>query len=173
MRGEGLGGGMRLLLVLLTALLAAYLPAKFIVGWSSPDLASALGTPYLRSLPVATLTVVTITVALHSLLMIVVVRQVWDLAKVFQTGVFFSKKNVIGIRRIGILLLLISALGVVAPIVAILSVWLSGRPIQFDRIWAQIFNLPVGMLVCGLLSLILARAFSRALKMANEAKFTV
>ncbi len=174
MQSDRIGSGMRILLVVMTAFLALYLPAKYVLAWGAPELAAALGIPYLHDLPVATVVVVNVTVIIHSLLMIVVVRQVWQLAKVFRTGIFFSQENVIRIRRIGRYLILISALGVLAPLSAILSVLLSGRPVQFDTAVAQIlFNFPAGTLVCGLLALIIARAFDRGAKMATEAEFTV
>lgn len=164
---------MRIAIVALTIFLALAQPLRFAVAFISPVGAAAVGSPHLHALPAATIVVITIAVLLHSLLMVLVVREMWKLAKVAEEGTFFTKENVAGIRRIGIYLIVTSVLDVIALAMAIASIILAGREMDPVRVSGQIFNLPAAVLLCGLLSLVIARAFDRALKMQREAKYTV
>lgn len=165
--------GMRALVTILTVLMAASTPARLLLAYVSREYAAAVGAPYIQALPPPTLAVIAISATLYSILMVVVVTKVWKLSKVIHTGEFFSKENVVTIRRAGFYLITISALGVLSIAVAVLSLALSGRPLDPGRLWGQVFNLPFGTLLCGILSLVIARAFERALMLDKEARFTV
>ena len=173
MKQGNFGGGMRVAIVALTAFLALSQPLRFGLASTNSKMAAAVGSPHLHALPAATIGVVAIAVLLHSLIMIMIVREIWKLAKVVEGGAFFTKENVASVRRVGVYLISTSALDVAALGMAIASMALSGRQLDPHGIFGQIFNLPVALLLCGLLSLVIARAFNHALKMQREAKYMV
>lgn len=173
MKQDDMKGGMRAAIVVLTALLAIATPLQYALASLSPSLADAVGAPYLYKLPNATLVVVIVTVGLSSILTIMVVREIWRVARAIERGAIFTKDNTASIQRVGIYLIVNGALDVVARALALTSIQLSGLKVSTPVVLGQFFHLPIATLICGLLGLVIARAFRRAQQMAQEAKYTV
>jgi|GEM_PF-3825001 len=173
MESKPLSTPAKLALTALTLFIAATPPMTMLLAWLRPDAAPLLGWPVLRSLPAVTILIAVVIVLLQSALMILVVARTWKVVTCFGKGIFFSRTVVTSIRSIGINLLVIAVLRLLATPVAIASIWMAGRLDRTDGLWTQLFNLPAGTALCGLVGLVVAGAFDRAARMAHDARYTV
>ncbi|MHA3790589.1 hypothetical protein [Sphingomonas sp. YL-JM2C] len=172
-RGKGFKVAMKCTIVVATLLLAISLPARYVVAWREPVYASMVGLPWLRTLPTSTVCVATITVAVQSVLMILVVREIWRITERFYSGEFFSRSVSTMMRRASFILFGVTATGILGIAIGLASVsYVRGYFPPLGLVMA-LLNMPSGACVCGLLSYAVARAFDRATRMAEEARFTV
>lgn len=172
-RGKGFKVAMKCAIVAATLLLAASLPLRYIVAWREPAYASLVGLPWLRTLPPATVSIATIAVAVQSILMILVVHAIWRIAERFYRGEFFSRSVATIMRRASFLLFGVTATGILGIVIGLASLSHIRGDLPSLSLVGALLNMPAGACVCGLLSYAMARAFDRARRMAEEARFTV
>lgn len=170
--GRFMTGG-KTLIIVIAFYLAAIPLIRFVAAWMSPRVAGALGSPPLQTISPITIAVVMGGTLVHSGLVIVVMAKVWRVISNFARGKVFTRDVVITTRGIGIYLLLLGALDVTTLFIAIGSVITTAKAPSYSSIWLRLLDLPVGALACGLLCLIVARAFAHAVTMATEARLTV
>lgn len=171
--GGGFGFGIKAAIVTATLLLAVSLPLRYIIAWREPAYASLVGLPWLRTLPPSTIIVATITVTVQSILMAFVVREIWTITGSFHRGEFFSRFVTKAMRRASGLLFGVSVAGALGVVIGLGSLSMLDGDLPPLGLGASLLNMPAGALVCGLLAYVIAGAFDRAIRMADEARFMV
>lgn len=172
-RGGRFGFGIKVAIVTATLLLAVSLPLRYIIAWREPAYASLVGLPWLRTLPPPTIIIAIMTMIVQSILMAFVVRETWTIADRFHRGEFFSRFVTKAMRRSSFLLFGMSAAGALGVAIGLASLSMIERDLPPLGIGAALLNMPAGALVCGLLAYVIAGAFDRAIRMADEARFMV
>lgn len=172
-RGNGFGFGMKSAIVVATLLLAVSLPLRYVIAWQEPHYASLVGLPWLRTLPQATIVIAVLTATAQSLLMALVVRETWRIADRFHQGEFFSRQVTATMRRASFMLFGVGAAGILGIAIGFASLAHLRGDLPPLGVLGALLNMPVGAFVCGLLGYAMAGAFDRAIRMADEARFTV
>lgn len=172
-QSKGFAGGIKAAIVVATLLLAVSIPLRYIIAWQQPEYASLVGLPWLRALPQPTIIVAMVSVTTQSVLMAFVVRETWTIADRFHRGEFFSRAVTRAMRRASYILFGVSAAGTLGIAIGLASLSIIDRDLPPLGLGAALLNLPAGALVCGLLAFVIAGAFDRAIRMADEARFMV
>lgn len=172
-QGDGFGAGLKAAIILATLLLAASIPARYIIAWREPAYASLVGLPWLRTLPQPTIIVATVTATAQSVLMAFVVREIWKIADSFHRGEFFSRSVTKAMRRASYILFGVGAAGTLGVVIGLTSLSIIVRDLPPLGLGVALLNLPAGAFVCGLMAYVIAGAFDRAIRMADEARFMV